>query len=214
MKLKLIKFDLPINGTKVKDLDELRDNLTDEILALARSGQLERWLGSRQLLEEAQGVAAAVRREGTDKGLFLALCVVLGIEVHPCDVKAIFDEPPVPGRFIPGARYFELYEELVAVKKKDLYKISMISFGREVVGKNRFVPYQMIDAGYTFEVVAIFIKNGIPINIGGKIAEVKVSNDTLDILSPINGFVEEILIKVGDKIKEKTAMVNVLVAVV
>ncbi len=110
--MKLIKFDLPINGTKVKNLEELRDNLTDEILTLARSSQLERWLKTRQLPEKAQAVATAVRSEGTDKGLFLVLCKVLEVEVHPDDVKVIFDAPPAPGNSIHKARYFEMYEVL------------------------------------------------------------------------------------------------------
>ena len=105
--MKLIKFDLPINGIKVKNLEELRDNLTDEILVLARSGQLERWLRTRQLLNQAEAVAKVVKSEGTDKGLFLALCKVLEVEAHPDDVKASFDAPSAPGCFIPGARYFE-----------------------------------------------------------------------------------------------------------
>lgn len=104
--MKIIKFDLPINGTKVKTLQELRDNLTDEILTLARSSQVERWLRTRQLPEQAQAVAEAVQQKGSDdKGLFLALCKVLEVEVHPDDVNAIFDEPPVPGRFLQGSRH-------------------------------------------------------------------------------------------------------------
>ena len=110
--MKIIKFDLPINGAKVKNLEELCDNLTDEILLLARSGQLERWLRTRQLPDQAQAVAEVVKREGTDKGLFLALCKVLDVAAHPDDVRAIFDAPPVPGRFISGARYAELYEQV------------------------------------------------------------------------------------------------------
>ncbi|PRD70570.1 hypothetical protein C6P61_00350 [Malikia spinosa] len=110
--MKLLKFDLPINGAKVKNLEELRDNLTDEILTLARSSQLERWLRTRQLPDQAQAVAEVVKREGTDKGLFLALCKVLDVAAHPDDVKAIFDAPTAPGRFIPGARYAELYEQI------------------------------------------------------------------------------------------------------
>ena len=74
MAIKIIKFDLPINGTKVTTLDELRDNLTDEIVPLARSGQLERWFKSRQLPEQAQAVASAVSQNAANKALFLALC--------------------------------------------------------------------------------------------------------------------------------------------
>lgn len=90
MTIKLIKFDLPINGIKVTTLEALRDNLTDEIVPLARSGQLERWFKSRQMQEQAQAVAAAVAQHAKDKALFLALCAVL--EVHPDDVGNILFE--------------------------------------------------------------------------------------------------------------------------
>ncbi len=112
MAIKIIKFDLPINGTKVTTLDELRDNLTDEIVKLARTGQLERWFQSRQMHEQAQAVAAAVSQHAEDKVLFLALCAVLEVEVHPDDARAIFDAPPEAGQPIKGSKYFYLYEEL------------------------------------------------------------------------------------------------------
>ena len=94
MAIKIIKFDLPINGTKVTTLEALRDNLTDEIVPLARSGQLERWFKSRQMQEQVQAVANAFSRNKKDKELFLALCAVLEVEVHPDDASAIFDAPP------------------------------------------------------------------------------------------------------------------------
>ena len=112
MAIKIIKFDLPINGTKVTTLEALLDNLTDEIVQLARSGQLERWFKSRQLQPQAQAVAAAVARHAKDKALFLALCAVLEVEVHPDDASAIFDAPPEAGLHFKGGKYFELYEEL------------------------------------------------------------------------------------------------------
>ena len=112
MSIKIIKFDLPINGSKVTTLEALRDNLTDEIVNLARSGQLERWFKSRQMQEQAQAVAAAVSQHTKDKALFLALCAVLEVEVHPDDVRAIFDAPPQAGRHVKGGKYFDLYQEL------------------------------------------------------------------------------------------------------
>lgn len=112
MAIKIIKFDLPINGTKVTTLEALRDNLTDEIVKLARTGQLERWFQSRQMQEQAQAVAAAVSQHTEDKALFLALCAVLEVEVHPDDASAIFDAPPEAGQHIKGGKYFDLYEEL------------------------------------------------------------------------------------------------------
>ena len=114
MAIKIIKFDLPINGTKVTTLDALRDNLTDEIVPLARSGQLERWFKSRQMQEQAQAVANAVSRNKKDKELFLALCAVLEVEVHPDDASAIFDAPPEAGKHFKGGKYFELYQDLKA----------------------------------------------------------------------------------------------------
>ena len=109
MAIKIIKFDLPINGTKVTTLEALRDNLTDEIVPLASSVQLERWFKSRQLHELAQAVADALAYHAEDKALFMALCAVLEVEVHPDDASAIFDAPPEAGQHLKGGKYFELY---------------------------------------------------------------------------------------------------------
>lgn len=162
--MKLIKFDLPINGTKVKNLEELRDNLTDEIWTLARSGQLERWLRTRQLLEQAQAVATVVKEEISDRNLFLVLCRVLEVEAHPDDVKAIFDVPPAPGRFIPGARYFELYETLknklenstVSPNGMNLAekKISYIKFDIKTFPEKNF--FKVFDSACGLRVVNVF----------------------------------------------------------
>ena len=114
MAIKIIKFDLPINGTKVTTLEALRDNLTDEIVNLARSGQLERWFKSRQMPQQAQAVAAALSQHAEDTALFLALCAVLEVQVHPADASAIFDAPPKAGQPFKGGKYFELYQELQA----------------------------------------------------------------------------------------------------
>jgi biotin carboxyl carrier protein len=217
--MKTIKFDLPINGTKVKNLDELRDNLTDEILTLARSSQLERWLRTRQLPDQAQAVATAVRSEGTDKGLFLALCRVLEVEAHPGDVKAIFDAPPAPGRFISGARYFELYEAL---------KSSMDGFKSETKYQNvksrssqaeppenltnlkatkniKFYPYSV---GSTYnpnvtggDVAHVYIKKGDKVLKGSLVMEVQLRNFTSKIYSPITGVVQSIFVEVGQYIE-------------
>ena len=109
---------MPINGSKVTTLEALRDNLTDEIVNLARSGQLERWFKSRQMQQQAQAVAAAVSQHAEDKAIFMALCAVLEVEVevevevHSDDASAIFDAPPEAGHYIKNIEYFRLYEEL------------------------------------------------------------------------------------------------------
>lgn len=96
--MKLIKFDLPINGVKVKNIEELRDNLTDELVALARSGQLKRWLTVRKLHHEAELVSTAVAHHVKNIPLFLSLCESIGVQVNLGDVEAMFNPPPPAGK--------------------------------------------------------------------------------------------------------------------
>jgi hypothetical protein len=96
--MKLIKFDLPINGIKVKNLEELRDNLTDELVALARSGQLTRWLAVRKHHQEAESVSAAVANHAEQIPLFLALCESIGVQADVGDVETMFNPPPPAGK--------------------------------------------------------------------------------------------------------------------
>ena len=212
--MKLIKFDLPINGTKVKNLEELRDNLTDEILILARSGQLERWLRTRQLPEQAQAATAAVQLEGTDKGLFLALCKVLQVEVHPGDVKAIFDAPPTPGQFIPGARYFQLYQDLKNyIDKKAEYEkivyLTRIKFQEEFVrNKNRLEILHEINS-IGDKIIKIYVKNGDRIKKDSLIVRVKNSESIFNIASPINGIVKDIFVKIEQNIKLNQDLISI-----
>ena len=149
MSIKIIKFDLPINGSKVTTLEALRDNLTVEIVKLARSGQLERWFKSRQMQEQAQAVANAVSRNKKDKELFLALCAVLEVEVHPDDASAIFDAPPQAGRHVKGGKYFDLYQELKTENErlKDSLEncISKIQHGiREAIEEERKINFRSL----------------------------------------------------------------------
>jgi hypothetical protein len=218
--MKLIKFDLPINGTKVKDLEELRDNLTDEILTLARSSQLERWLRTRQLLKQAEAVAKVVKSEGTDKGLFLALCKVLEVEVHADDVKVIFDAPPAPGRFIPGARYFELYQELKnSLDKKDAVKnipgkealekeisnfakkINIPKKTRDIAFNAEFLNVDLVNKlilnGGGAHVKGVYVKQGSVLLKGSLIADVGFGSSVIRINSPVSGVVEKISVELG-----------------
>ena len=214
MKLKPIKFDLPINGTKVKNLDELRDNLTDEILTLARSGQFERWLKTRELTEEAQGVAAAVRREGSDKGLFLALCKVLEVDLHPGDVKAIFDAPPTPGRFISGARYFQLYQDIKNqldrnMKYEKIIYLTRVKFQDELMrNKNRLESLHEINL-IGDRVVKIYVKKGDKIKKDGLIVRVKNSESVFNIVSPIDGVVRDVFVQIDQGIKLNQDLISI-----
>lgn len=77
--MKLIKFDLPINGTKVRNLEELRDNFTREILELHASGVLSKWLKSRGLEVEAEKLSAMSTDLG-DVDRLVGLCGILGVD--------------------------------------------------------------------------------------------------------------------------------------
>ena len=78
--MKSIKFDLNINGMKVRTLDALQDNLTAEILTLYRKSTLQRWLQSYGYEAEKENVLAVVDN-GDDKDLLISLGMALGVEV-------------------------------------------------------------------------------------------------------------------------------------
>jgi formylglycine-generating enzyme required for sulfatase activity len=77
-KMKLIKFDLSIDGVKVKDINELRDHFTPEILAHYRSGVLAKWLMTRKYQDELTALASL--EDGDDHSLLKALCHVFQID--------------------------------------------------------------------------------------------------------------------------------------
>ena len=107
-----IKFDLSINGVKVKTLEELRENLTDELVMIARSGQLGRWLNSQSLSEEAQKVDHAVMDYTGNAELFEAICAVIGVEGSKEDIAALFSPPALADPKSDAGRYQEKYEAL------------------------------------------------------------------------------------------------------
>lgn len=78
--MKSIKFDLNINGMKVRTLDVLQDNLTAEILTLYRNHTLQRWLQSYGYDAEKEKVLS-VADNGDDKDLLISLGAALGVEV-------------------------------------------------------------------------------------------------------------------------------------
>lgn len=186
MTIKIIKFDLPINGAKVATLEALRDNLTDEIVKLARSGQLERWLKSRQLQAQAQAVAAAVSQHVEDKALFMALCVVLEVEVHPDDASAIFDAPPEAGRHFKGGKlYEELKESYEAMqeKQKNLWESKIMEVK---------LPKSIGDSGH---IDVWLVKKGQKVIMGQVLVSVETNKGKFKITAPINGVVIEILLE-------------------
>ncbi len=203
MAIKIIKFDLPINGTKVTTLEALRDNLTDEIVSLARSGQLERWFKSRQMQEQAQAVAAALAEHAEDKALFLALCAVLEVEVHPDDASAIFDAPPEAGWHFKGGKYFELYEELK--KSYEAMQENPKSIWESKITELK-IPSCVGNSGY---IEKWAVREGTLVTAGQTLVTVETNKGRFDISATFSGVVVEKLLDNKNKITK-----NQLVAII
>lgn len=77
--MKPIKFDLPINGTKVHNLEELRVIFTTEILELYGSGMLLKWLKSRNFMTEADKLSA-ITGHYNDNNVLYELCEIFGMD--------------------------------------------------------------------------------------------------------------------------------------
>ncbi len=77
---KMIKFDLPVNGVKVKNFGELQDNFHTDLLPYLKSGKLAKWFLSRELADKAAAVQA-IDSTQSDLTQLTALCEVLELEV-------------------------------------------------------------------------------------------------------------------------------------
>lgn len=77
--MKLIKFDLPIGGVKVRNIEELRDHFNTEILDLHKSGLLAKWLRS-QRQPDLQTQVEAIAENSSDQERLDALCRVFELD--------------------------------------------------------------------------------------------------------------------------------------
>ena len=91
--IKTIKFDLPIDGVKVKNLEELRDHFTIEVLELYQNGLLLKWLRSRNMVEEI-GQLESLSKTLSRAQLMTALCEVFKIDADDMIIAAALGMPP------------------------------------------------------------------------------------------------------------------------
>lgn len=95
--MKTIKFDLPIDGVKVANVDDLGYHLTPEILGHFRSGVLAKWLRA-QGSEEQLAVVEKLPEDGSDRHLLLELCKLFQVDAAEHSVAAALATPTdVPG---------------------------------------------------------------------------------------------------------------------
>jgi formylglycine-generating enzyme required for sulfatase activity len=85
--IKPIKFDLPIDGVKVKIIEELREHFTVEILALYEDGRLLQWCRTRKMFEEVsrlEAIPAAMSRAA----LLQKLCDIFSVNANDMIIAA------------------------------------------------------------------------------------------------------------------------------
>lgn len=132
--VKSIKFDLPINGTKVKTLEDLRDNITSELLDLGRQGKLAKWFRSRELEVEASGAEQANNIKD-DVDCFIALCKILSVEIAREDAELVVLPPPPPGRpLVMAEPEASIADKKPAVKKPAAKKVAEKKVGKGILG--------------------------------------------------------------------------------
>lgn len=179
--MKLIKFDLPINGLKVKTLEELRDNLTDELIVLARSGQLARWLAVRKHHQEAESVSAAVANHADQIQLFLALCQSIGVQVDAGDVATMFNPPPPAGSQLNKSA--NVIDELNGLSFNGMVNVTEVVVPEGVLVDSRILHF--------------YYKVGDKIKINHVIALIGAGNSNFTILSPASGVICHVGIRDG-----------------
>ena len=91
--IKTIKFDLPIDGVKVKNVEELRDHFTIEVLELYQNGLLLKWLRSRNMVEEVSQLESLSKTLSRVQ-LMTALCEVFKIGTDDMIIAAALGMPP------------------------------------------------------------------------------------------------------------------------
>ena len=90
--MKPIKFDLPLNGTRIATLEQLGENLTPEILDPFRSGKLAKWLRVRKLDEQADMVERLLSGNAQDEAqLFKKLCEIFDRDVDEDDAREMIE---------------------------------------------------------------------------------------------------------------------------
>ena len=88
-----IRFNLAIGGAMVRNVDQLREHFTTEVIGHFRSGVLANWLRARQLNEELEAVEALSNTGNTETSLLLALCEIFNVDADEQTVAAALGEP-------------------------------------------------------------------------------------------------------------------------
>ncbi|MBV5311090.1 DUF1566 domain-containing protein [Chromatium okenii] len=89
---KIIKFDLPLDGIRAKNIEEIREHFTIEILAHYRSRLLGKWLAVRKLTTELEALEA-IDASDDDQAVFKRLCEIFAVEADDAVIAVLFNDP-------------------------------------------------------------------------------------------------------------------------
>ena len=89
--MKMIKFDLPIDGIKVATMEQLRRHFTTEVVEHFRTGVLAKWLRSRDATEALASLESIEAGDGL--ALFERLCCVFEIDFDVDSANMAFAAP-------------------------------------------------------------------------------------------------------------------------
>ncbi|MBU0653662.1 MAG: DUF1566 domain-containing protein [Gammaproteobacteria bacterium] len=91
--IKLIKFNLPIDGTRVKNIEELRNHFTIEIIDIYHNGMLSKWLRSRNMIEELTALEDICIDSSDHFSLLKKLCAIFKIEADDMIISSALGVP-------------------------------------------------------------------------------------------------------------------------
>jgi hypothetical protein len=132
--VKTIKFDLPIDGIKVKTFDEFKSHFTTEVIDLYKNGLLSRWLQSQGMDEYAQSLRNLLPQPN-DALLLSSLCEIFDVVIDDQALLSQLADYHASGIKIDPEqlRYKRKYEALVNESKP---KGKIAGFDNEFVGSS------------------------------------------------------------------------------
>lgn len=112
--MKLIKFNLPLNGTSISTLEQLQNNLTAEIIDPFRSGKLCKWIQTRSLTEQTNKLEKLFN-EDVEREIILLKNLY---EVFGSKVDSIFLQAAIAERkkILPSSQY-SVDNEIIKIKE-------------------------------------------------------------------------------------------------
>ena len=147
--IKTIKFDLPIDGIKVRNIEELRDHFTMEIIDLYHNGILSKWLRSRNMTEELAALEDIYIDSSDHFSLLKSMCEIFKIEVDDQIISVIFNEAQSKsGSSIKEVKSNKKsHQELISkIDQLFYYGIALGIFDASIVKKNKIeMPFDFLE---------------------------------------------------------------------